>query len=92
MRATLMLEPAVAERINRLMAARGESMKEVVNNALREGLKIIEHAPAGNPTQFIVKAHDFGVRGGRDLDTIGRLADDLEDEATDTHLHRGKRA
>jgi Ribbon-helix-helix protein, copG family len=81
MRTTLTLEPAVAERINRIVHSRGRSMKDVVNEALREGLKAIEASSAGAPTHFVVEAHDFGVRPGIDLDTIGRLADDLEDQA-----------
>ena len=81
MRTTLTLEPAVAERINRIVSERGQSMKAVVNEALREGLKAIEETSRRRPRPFVVEAHDFGVRPGIDLDRIGRLADDLEDEA-----------
>ena len=79
MRTTLTLEPLTAERINRLMAIRGLSMKSVVNEALRAGLKVIERS-APPPGRFVVEAHDFSVRTGIDLDTIGRIADGLEDE------------
>ena len=54
MRTTLTLEPAVAERINRIVAARGESMREVVNEALREGLKVIEKASSKPAPRFVV--------------------------------------
>ena len=91
MRTTLTLEPAVAERINRIVSARGRSMKDVVNEALRAGLRVIETTSAGPHRQFIVEAHDFGVRPGIDLDTIGRLADDLEDEAIVARARRRKR-
>jgi hypothetical protein len=71
----------VAERITRIVRARGRTMKDVINEALREGLKAIEASAARVPGHFVVEAHDFGVRSGIDLDRIGRLADDLEDEA-----------
>lgn len=91
MRTTLTLDPAVAERINRIVHARGRSMKDVVNEALREGLKAIEAGSAARPRHFVVEAHDFGVRPGIDLDTIGRLADDLEDEAIAARARHSER-
>jgi hypothetical protein len=92
MRTTLTLEPAVAERINRIVSARGRSMKDVVNEALREGLRVIETVSSEPHRQFIVEARDFGVRPGIDLDTIGRLADELEDEAVAAPPRRRKPA
>jgi hypothetical protein len=92
MRTTLTLEPVVAERINRIVATRGQSMKEVVNEALREGLKIIENSAARPARKFMVEPRSFGIRPGIDLDTIGRLADDLEDDARIKRLNLRKRA
>lgn len=92
MRTTLTLEPAVAERINRIVGAGGRSMKDVVNEALREGLKTLEKTSARRRVPFTVEAHDFGVRPGIDPDTIGRFADDVQDEAIANRLRRGKRA
>jgi hypothetical protein len=77
MRTTLTLEPAIAERIRRIANARGQGMQELVNGILREGLKVIEERPARRPGRFIVEPHDFAVRPGIDLDTIGRLADEI---------------
>jgi hypothetical protein len=92
MRTTLTLEPAVAERINRIVRSRRRSMKDVVNEALREGLKAIEASSPGAPSHFVVEAHDFGVRPGIDLDTIGRLADELEDETIAARFRHSERA
>ena len=63
-------------------------MKDVVNEALREGLKSIENTSARRPRRFVVEAHDFGVRPGIDLDTIGRRADELEDQTVAKRLRR----
>jgi hypothetical protein len=64
-------------------------MKEVVNEALREGLKVIEKASSKPAPKFVVKPHRFGVRPGIDLDTIGKLADELEDEHIVAKLREG---
>jgi hypothetical protein len=78
MRTTLTLEPAIAERINRIVTTSGKSMKDIVNQALREGLKAIEK-PSAVRKYVVNPQHLFTVRPGIDLDTIGRFADDLDD-------------
>lgn len=44
LRATLTIEPDNAARLNRLRKERDLSFKEIVNNALREGLDKLENA------------------------------------------------
>ena len=76
-RTTLTLEPDVALKLKRKMAQKKLSLKDAVNQALRIGLAA-EEAPARKP--FRVEPHDFGFMPGIDLDKLGQLADQLEDE------------
>jgi hypothetical protein len=80
MRTTLTIEPATAERINRIVNTGGRSMKDVVNEALREGLKAMENAQRPARRRFTVEAHHFGIRPGLDPDKLGQYAEELEDE------------
>lgn len=77
MRTTLTLEPDVALKLKRRMAARKLTLKAAVNQALRAGLAV-EDSPARVP--FRVAPHNFGFAPGIDLDKLGQLADQLEDE------------
>lgn len=80
MRTTLTLEPAVAERIGRRMKAEGESMKSVVNEALREGLRVLEQRKDSKPFKFVVKPHSFGLLPGINPDKLGQFLDELDVE------------
>lgn len=46
MRTTLTLEDDIAARIERLRAERGVGLKELVNQALRQGLDSLDRRPA----------------------------------------------
>lgn len=46
MRTTLTLEDDVAARIERLRAESGRGLKELVNDALRQGLESLDRRPA----------------------------------------------
>ncbi len=61
MRTTLTLDPDVAERVERLQAARGTSMKDIINQGLRAGLDRLEH-PAP-PRRFRTKKVTLKPRG-----------------------------
>ncbi|HXJ39929.1 MAG TPA: hypothetical protein VNH18_11680 [Bryobacteraceae bacterium] len=86
MRTTLTIEPAVAERIRRLLQDDTRTLKSLVNEALREGLRVIESERKTTPHRFTVEAHSFGLRPGIDPDKIGQFADDLEDAAIAARL------
>lgn len=77
MRTTLTLEPDVALKLKRRMAAKKLTLKAAVNQALRAGLAV-EDAPTRVP--FRVVPHSFGFKPGIDLDKLGQLADQLEAE------------
>lgn len=51
MRTTLTLEPDVAARLDEMREVRGESLKDLVNHALRLGLRDIETPGAASSAQ-----------------------------------------
>ena len=59
MRTTLTLDPDVAALAERMQRVRGQSFKEVVNEALRCGLRTME-APSGQPAAYRTPAVDLG--------------------------------
>lgn len=78
MRTTLTIEPAIGERIRRRMRETDLTLKSVINEALREGLRVLETGRR-MPPKFVVEPHDFGLRPGIDPDRIEQFADDLDD-------------
>lgn len=82
MRTTLTIEPAVAERLRRLLADGDRTLKSLINDALREGLRVIESGSRTKHPRFRVQPHDFGcLRPGIDPAKISQFANDPEDEA-----------
>ena len=77
MRTTLTLEPDVARKLKKRMAARKLTLKDAVNQALRAGLEI---EPDRRRVTFRVEPHSFGFKPGIDLDKLNQLADELEAE------------
>lgn len=78
MRTTLTIEPSVAARINRPVKKEDRTLKSVINEALREGLKVLEQAPKTARTPFIVEPFDLGLLHGPYAayeNKLGRLAD-----------------
>jgi hypothetical protein len=72
----LTLEEDVAHKLRQAARRSGRSFKEVVNEALRVGLQV-QSAP-GPDRQFVVEAHDMGLREGLSLDNIADLLEDAE--------------
>ena len=77
MRATLKLEPDVAQKLKRRMAERKISLKAAVNEALRAGLA---QAAAVKRPRFKVEPHSSGLQPGIDRDRMNQLVDELEVE------------
>lgn len=75
MRTTLSLEPDVALRVREELA-KGASLKDVINHALRVGLEG-ERPP---PVRYHVEPHGLSLRPGLDPDKLNQLLDDLEVE------------
>jgi hypothetical protein len=83
-RTTLTLEPDVALKLRKTMAARKLSLKDAVNRALRAGLDADE---ANARVRFRVEPHAFGFKAGIDLDKLNQLTDELEAEEFSRRLH-----
>jgi hypothetical protein len=77
MRTTLTLEPDVALKLKRRMAAENLTLKEAVNRALRTGL---EAKGPKKRVPFKVRPHSFGLKPGYDRDKFNQLVDELEAE------------
>lgn len=78
MRTTLTLEDDVAAAIERLRAARGDSMKRVVNEALRAGLADLE-AVDDRPRSFTTDPVSHGASRIGDLRDVSEALAIAED-------------
>lgn len=78
MRTTLTLDPDVAMKIKKRMADKNLTLKETVNQTLRQGFKTADQAQKRRP--FKVIPHSFGFRPGIDLNKLNHLVDELEAE------------
>ena len=76
MRTTLTLEEDVAAKLRAEVRKSGRPLKQVVNEALREGLA---KRPAKEKVPpFKVKARRMGLRPGLSYDCIGELLEQIE--------------
>ena len=78
MRTTLTLNPDVEKLLQRKMRRTHNSMKAVVNDALRSGLGI--RCKTSKAPRYRVEPHAFGFRSGIDPFRLNQLADELEAE------------
>lgn len=78
MRTTLTLDDDVARLVEDAIHREHRSMKQIVNDALRQALA--PRIPRQEPYHLV--PHESAVRPGFDLAGFNRLADELEDEAT----------
>jgi hypothetical protein len=69
MRTTLTLDPDVATRLERVREARGETLKSLVNRALRLGLREIED-PSSSRDRYEVQSTSLGGCRLPDLDNV----------------------
>ncbi|MEN8165205.1 MAG: ribbon-helix-helix protein, CopG family [Acidobacteriota bacterium] len=79
MRTTLTLDDDLAAALKEMAFTRQESLKQVVNEAIRAGLRA-NAAPPEAKSYRLQPAALGRVAPGIDLDRALRLADDLEDE------------
>jgi hypothetical protein len=80
MRTTLTLEKDVAASLERLRKARRVSMKALINDALREGLRSLA-APSRRTAKFETQAVDLGRCLVGDLDDIAEAIAGAENES-----------
>lgn len=79
MRTNLILDPDVAECLERYMAEQGLSLDAAVNGALRQVFTQRIH-PDAPPVPYVVETHRFGFNPDIDLNRLNQLADELEVE------------
>jgi hypothetical protein len=79
MRTTLTLDPDVAMKLKKRMAEKNLTLKETVNQALRQGLKAVVEAEK-KKTPFKVLPHSYGFKPGVDQNKLGQLLDQLDSE------------
>ena len=78
MRTTLTIDDDVAARIEERRRTNGQSLKQVVNQLLREGLRSSERQPAAR--RYRTKTHKLRLRSGFDAARLNQLVDELETE------------
>ncbi len=88
MRTTITLDPDVEVRLQRLMHERGITFKAAVNETLRAGLDHERTAAQVGP--YVLPAFDLGIRPGIDIDRIGHLIHDWEDEEIVRKMREGR--
>ena len=78
MRTTLTIDDDIAARIEERRRTDGHSLKQVVNQLLREGLRSSERPPEARP--YRTKTHKLRLRPGFDAARLNQLVDELETE------------
>ena len=76
MRTTHTIDPDVEKLLQREMRRTNNSMKAVVNDALRTGLGVL--GKTSKAPRYRVEPHAFGFRLGIDPFRLNQLADELE--------------
>jgi len=79
MRTTVTLDPDVAEKIRKAGLSGKRSQKEIINEALRRGLRTEGPEPEAKP--YSVKTFTSPFRAGIDTGKLNQLVDELEVEA-----------
>ena len=80
MRTTLTLDEDVAAMLERLRTARRESLKDIVNEALRIGLKQVATPPKSR-SAFRTTAVDLGPCRFSSLDSVAEIVAVVEGES-----------
>lgn len=88
MRTTLTLDEDVAKQLREKVQRSGESFKDVVNAALRKGLRSGDK-PSSRLPRFKVEPKACGFRTGVDVLRLNQLNDELEMEDFQRKLSAG---
>ena len=75
MRTTLTIDDDIAARIEERRRTDGQSLRQVVNQLLREGLRSSERPPETRP--YRTKTHKLRLRSGFDATRFNQLVDEL---------------
>lgn len=90
MKTTVTFEDEVSAQLARAAQAAGVDVNKFVNDIIREGLKASTPPPRIEPTPFVQRTHDFGLRPEFNWDKASAIADSLEDEAILAKLREGR--
>jgi hypothetical protein len=78
MRTTLSLDDDVIEKARKAADMSGRPFREIINEALRAGLRTLSVPPDAKP--YTTKPHKMGLKAGRNLDNIQELLAQIEGE------------
>ena len=78
MRTTLTIDDDLADRIQELRRRHGHSLKQVINDLLREGLHSRQSRPRAK--KYRTRVYKLCMRPGFDPVKLNRLVDELEAE------------
>jgi len=78
MRTTLNLDDDVLDRARALSRRGPLPFRQVVNEALRQGLSALEESAQGR--EYKTKPHELGLLAGRDIDNVQELLAQVEGE------------
>ena len=76
MRTTLTIDEKTDLQLRRIAKEQNISYKDVINRALREGLKGLEAREA--PSSFQIRSRTYGFRPGVDQQKLNQLVDEME--------------
>lgn len=79
MRTTLTIDDDVAAELERLRQSRNASLKDMVNDALRRGLRDMA-APPKKRRPFRTRSYNVGGVLVKNIDNIGELLSEIEGE------------
>jgi Arc/MetJ family transcription regulator len=78
MRTTLTIDDDVLDKARSLAARLHTPFRQVVNEALRAGLRVVEEPAQRRP--YRTRPHKLGLKAGRNLDNIQELIAQIEGE------------
>ena len=78
MRTTLTLDRDVAKAIKNVTRKSGRQFRQVINEAIRDGLNQLAQPPAAKP--YRTRARRMGLRPGYNLDNVQELLAQAEGE------------
>jgi len=84
-RTTVDLDPDVDARLRALARERGVTLRTVINDALRDGIR-----PQGDPEPYKLPTFAMGLRPDINWDKALSLAAELEDEENIRKLEQGR--
>ena len=81
MRTTLTLDDNLLLTLKRKAAESNIPFKTIVNQTLQRGLEVMETPLTTPGEKYHTQARSLKLKTGYDLDKLGQIADEMEDEA-----------